>query len=350
MTIQQAIRKSPNFQKAIRKATALMVLQVVGANPNGDPDANGEPRVCDDGRGLISAVSLKRKLRDFFDIGNRPSKMSPEFAQLVEETGIDPERYYIFESKLRGFDTEDPIEAHNKIVAMAKEDPETVIDRCIDTVLFGTTMLEKKDEAEANAEAKKDGKKKGKKEDEGVGEVAAYRLTQTGPFSISNGFSVSPVDVVQGTMTRKAAFRREIIEKKAGDMAPGALNFVRHGLYVVHMAVCPHLADGVRNDAKDIEVAKRILPLMFTTSTSLTRPAGSIVPIHIWWYDHENPLGDFNEHKFRSVLTPRKKEDPETPSVSLDDYYVPGLADLEEAGLPTEGVQDLCDFHVGTLR
>src|SRR4051794_35462780 len=47
------------------RGTGLLVIEVRNSNPNGDPDAESEPRTFDaDGRGLISPVSYKRKLRD----------------------------------------------------------------------------------------------------------------------------------------------------------------------------------------------------------------------------------------------------------------------------------------------
>ena len=47
------------------RGTGLIVIEVRASNPNGDPDAEGEPRTTGaDRRGLISPVSFKRKLRD----------------------------------------------------------------------------------------------------------------------------------------------------------------------------------------------------------------------------------------------------------------------------------------------
>ncbi len=47
------------------RGTGLLIIDVVNSNPNGDPDGMSEPRTFEgDGRGLISPVSLKRKLRD----------------------------------------------------------------------------------------------------------------------------------------------------------------------------------------------------------------------------------------------------------------------------------------------
>ena len=48
----------------IKRATGLLVLEVVNSNPNGDPDRESEPRMRPNGLGEISPVSFKRKLRD----------------------------------------------------------------------------------------------------------------------------------------------------------------------------------------------------------------------------------------------------------------------------------------------
>lgn len=53
---------------SFNRGTGLLVINVVNSNPNGDPDQESEPRTFDaDGRGLISPVSFKRKLRDLME-------------------------------------------------------------------------------------------------------------------------------------------------------------------------------------------------------------------------------------------------------------------------------------------
>ena len=47
---------------------ALLLVEVVDSNPNGDPDAGNQPRTDPEtGQGLITDVSLKRKVRDTVD-------------------------------------------------------------------------------------------------------------------------------------------------------------------------------------------------------------------------------------------------------------------------------------------
>ena len=45
----------------IKRATGLLVIEVVNSNPNGDPDRESDPRQRPDGCGEISPVSFKRK-------------------------------------------------------------------------------------------------------------------------------------------------------------------------------------------------------------------------------------------------------------------------------------------------
>jgi len=49
---------------AFNRGTACSLSMSVNSNPNGDPDGESEPRsFVGDGRGLISPMSFKRKLR-----------------------------------------------------------------------------------------------------------------------------------------------------------------------------------------------------------------------------------------------------------------------------------------------
>src|SRR4030081_1967854 len=48
----------------VPRITGLLILEVRKSNPNGDPEREGSPRQRPDGKGEISPVSVKRKLRD----------------------------------------------------------------------------------------------------------------------------------------------------------------------------------------------------------------------------------------------------------------------------------------------
>src|SRR5271155_3600231 len=48
----------------VPRITGLLILEVRKSNPNGDPERESSPRQRPDGKGEISPVSVKRKLRD----------------------------------------------------------------------------------------------------------------------------------------------------------------------------------------------------------------------------------------------------------------------------------------------
>lgn len=56
----------------LKRATGLLVIEVVNSNPNGDPDRESDPRQRPNGLGEISPVSFKRKLRDLLDDHDAP--------------------------------------------------------------------------------------------------------------------------------------------------------------------------------------------------------------------------------------------------------------------------------------
>ena len=56
----------------MRRATGLLVIEVVNSNPNGDPDREADPRQRPNGLGEISPVSFKRKVRDLLDDSASP--------------------------------------------------------------------------------------------------------------------------------------------------------------------------------------------------------------------------------------------------------------------------------------
>ncbi len=80
----------------IKRATGLLIIEVVGSNANGDPDRESDPRQRPNGHGEISPVSFKRKLRDLLDDHEQPF-----FQALPEKFSVNPERYFILENRGR---------------------------------------------------------------------------------------------------------------------------------------------------------------------------------------------------------------------------------------------------------
>src|SRR5438105_1232014 len=75
----------------IKRAVGLLIITVKNANPNGNPDEDGNPRQRPDELGEISPVSFKRKLREIVD-----NKTAAVWTKLAQRHGL-PERDYGYE-------------------------------------------------------------------------------------------------------------------------------------------------------------------------------------------------------------------------------------------------------------
>ena len=153
----------------IRRATGLLIIEVRNCNPNGDPDRESDPRTrSHDGKGIITGVSFKRKLRDLVE-----DKSSVIWTTVSSELKIgNPDDFAIMESRNRGFaDVQDAADAWQKVIALIDSKPDgwAVANKYWDARVFGATFLEKDEKEEKTTNDKaptgKDakGKKKAKK-------------------------------------------------------------------------------------------------------------------------------------------------------------------------------------------
>jgi Cas7 group CRISPR-associated protein Csh2 len=272
------------MSQRFNRGTGLLIINVVNSNPNGDPDSESEPRIFEDGRGLISPVSFKRKLRD-----------------LMEEKG------YVYEAALaaiRPSQRADILESRGRNRSefndLSREDFKA---RFWDGRVFGSTFLE-----QSKDEGKKKSKTKGKAKEQHI----ATGVVQFGP-----GVSVAPIEVMRLTLTSKAG----VEDDKDRGMAPLAFRVVRHGLYAMPFFVNSSAAGKSGCDASDIDLMKFLIPHAYAHTASAMRPQVEIV--HAWYGEHKSPLGSCPDSLILGALTPRKA-DLEVASTSLGDYDLPG--------------------------
>jgi len=260
------------------RGTGLLIINVVNSNPNGDPDAESEPRTFEgDGRGLISPVSFKRKLRDLME----DEEGEVRAAALAASSDMDGgQSFGILESRGRNRET---------ISAMPQEAFRAAY---WDGRVFGNTFVEKKDK----------------------GKFIATGVVQVGP-----GVSISPVQIERLTLTNKAGVESE----KDRGMAPLAFRVVRHGLYVMPFFVNPSAARKSGCDARDIAVLKFLIPHAYAHTASGIRPQVEIV--HAWYAEHKSPLGSCPDPLLLAALKPRRRNaaDSEEASHSIDEYDIP---------------------------
>lgn len=291
----------------MNRVTGLMIYEVLRAAPNNSPDGNG-PRLTPDDFLEVTSMSAFRKLRNILDDHN-----SEVFKELTK--GMDPDRLHIFESRHRGYG-DDPMESKRKAMDLFNKDPAAAFGRFWDARVKGIMALEE------NVQSVDDGTGTGGKK-KVKGETGKNnRQAQTGPFSLSHGISVAPVVVLDHTITKYAPLRDELIEKRTGDIAPSALKYVAHAIVTHRFGLTPGISHRTYCVNEDIELLKKLLPLVWDFSTSLTRPAHSINMLHVWWGEHENSIGSFSSDKFYSDLMPVLK-DPNKQPASREDYNIP---------------------------
>ncbi len=293
--------KINNNGAPFNRGTGLLIIEVRHSNPNGDPDAESEPRTFDaDGLGMISPVSYKRKLRDLVaDKKGAPWHLAKQVFSLEED------RFNVLEQ--RGRD-------RNAIFEMSAE---TFKNAFWDARLFGNTFLEDM---------------KGK--DFKPGEKDHFISTGTVQFGL--GVSIAPVDIERLTTTNKSGVQ----EGKDRGMAPLGWRVVRHALYTMPFFVNPMMAGKSGCDKADLELLKFLIPHAYRNCASSIRPFVEVR--HAWYAEHKNPLGSCPDSLILDSLTPQKKAGADDePSKSIAEYEIPntlppGVMDR------LAGFEDLC--------
>jgi len=271
----------------IRRATGLLIIEVVNSNPNGDPDRESDPRQRPNGFGEISPVSFKRKLRDLVE-----NTDGPVFAELCKKLGLKKDEFKILESRER---------VRKDIAAeMAKDIKKfdqgeflnsLFVKKYWDGRLFGNTFLE-------------EGGNKG--------------YIKTGVAQFTMGLSVAPVLIQRHTNTNKAG----VEEGKTQGMAPLAYRVVEHGVYCMPFYINPSYAHKSGCTQKDVDLMKALIPYAYDHTRSAIRPDVRIR--HAWYMEHQNPLGSCADWKLIEALTPtRNGDNPPQPSTSWGDYTTP---------------------------
>ncbi len=268
----------------IKRATGLLILEVVSSNPNGDPDRESDPRQRPNGLGEISPVSFKRKLRDLVEDYD-----GPVFSALSGKLSIDKEHFCILESRGRdrgqiSSEMSDDISGFDQNTFLNS----TFVKKYWDARLFGNTFLES-------------GGNKG--------------YIKTGVAQFTMGLSLAPVQIVRHTNTNKSGVQ----EGKSQGMAPLAYRVVEHGVYCMPFYINPSSAHKSGCTTQDVDLLKALIPYAYDHTRSAIRPDVRIR--HAWFMEHKNALGSCPDYLLIDALTPKRTgDDPLASSTSWNDY------------------------------
>jgi CRISPR-associated protein Csd2 len=266
----------------IKRATGLLIIEVVNSNPNGDPDRESEPRQRPNGRGEISPVSFKRKLRDLLEEAD-----SPFFKSLPDKFSRNVSSYRILESRGRDRKEISKELGDTKNFDQSKFLKSDFVKKYWDARVFGNTFLE---------------------------EGASKGFIKTGVVQFGVGVSISPIEIVRHTNTNKAGVQ----EGKNAGMAPLAFRVVQHGVYVMPFFVNPNYAAKSGCTADDIELLKLLIPQAYDLNRSAIRPDVRIR--HAWYIEHKNALGSCPDYLLLEALTPVRIGNSIDPSNEWSDY------------------------------
>lgn len=276
-----------------KKIDFAVILTVQHANPNGDPLNGNRPRVTYEGFGEMSDVSIKRKIRNrLMDMGK------PIFVQSddnrVDEYGSLRERA---DATLKGIDP-------NKD---KKKYQEAACKTWLDVRSFGQLFAFKK----------------GKKSD-GADSSEGVSIPVRGPVSIHPAFSVATVLDRAPSIQITKSVSSEPGEKRGSDTM-GMKHRVDHGVYVFYGSMNPQLATKTGFSDDDAKAIKEALRTLFRNDASSARPEGSMEVYKLYWWEHNNPNGQYSSAKVHRLLDVKPKMDEPN---RIEDYDI-NLGELD---------------------
>lgn len=278
----------------------VFLFDVKDGNPNGDPDAGNLPRLdAETGNGLVTDVSLKRKVRNYVGLSRGEQ---PPFDIYVKEKAVltkQQEKAYLAlgldpkgtDGKRKGGDD----------VNAARD---WMCKNFYDVRTFGAVMGLK----EANC-----------------GQVR-------GPVQLTFARSVAPVVALEHSITRMAVATEAEAEKQQGDNRTMGRKFtVPYGLYRAHGFVSAHLARQTGFGEDDLKLLWEALANMFDHDRSAAR--GEMSARGLYVFKHESELGDAPAHALFDLVQVAQGN-PDAPAREFADFTVTAPAAGPLAAFP----------------
>ncbi len=278
----------------------VFLFDVTDGNPNGDPDAGNLPRVDPETmQGLVTDVSIKRKVRDWVDLthGEEPGHLI-----YVQNSGVALNTKHQRAYDALGIKP-------NKAKQKREEVDQTRAWMCqnfYDIRTFGAVMT-----TEVNC-----------------GQVR-------GPIQLTFARSVDPIVPLDLSITRVAVTKAEdalVVEGEKGEMKGkstemGRKALVPYALYMGRGFFTPHFAKQTGFDADDLGLFWQALQSSWEIDRSSSR--GMLAFRGVYIFSHENPLGNAPAHTLIERVQPRLVTGVEAPR-HFSDYRVV----ISDAALP----------------
>jgi len=250
------------------KIDFALVISVRNANPNGDPLDGNRPRTTFDGRGEISDVCLKRKIRNrLLDMGQ------PIFVQ-SDDKRVDPYR-----------SLKDRADSVPELVRLKKDkDSEGYAKKAceiwFDVRAFGQVFAFSKGD-----------------------DASGTSIPVRGPVTIQSAFSVDPVEITSLQITKSVNLETNKTnpDQKTPDTM-GMKHRVDKGIYVTFGSINVQLAEKTGFSDEDAEVLKEAMRTLFVNDASSARPEGSMEVLKLVWWKHNCKNGQYSSARVHRSL------------------------------------------------
>ena len=273
----------------IQRHDFVLLFDVKDGNPNGDPDAGNLPRLdAETGHGLVTDVSLKRKVRNFVAI-----KHDHDQTERNPEPGERRFEIYVREKAILNLQ-------HQRAYSALKLDaPESPPELAL--------------EPPADKKPGKEKKRKGGGDDvrkardwmcQNFYDVRTFgAVMSTGincgqvrrPVQLTFARSVDPIIAQEHSITRMAVATEVEAEKQDGDnRTMGRKHTLPYGLYVAHGFVSAFLAKQTGFGEDDLNLLWEALEYMFEHDRSAAR--GEMATRGLYVFKHDSELGNAHAH------------------------------------------------------
>jgi CRISPR-associated protein Csd2 len=267
----------------------VYLFDVKDGNPNGDPDAGNSPRIDPEtAQGLVSDVSLKRRVRDFVTADKSGSERHKIYVKL--HSALNEQR----EPAYKALEIKDGAKGKDKASEILRA-REWMCQNYFDVRAFGAVMS-----------------------------VTEFNCGQVrGPLQFTFARSIDPIADLEQTISRKAVEKGDAEKQLAKDgFITGTLgrkSIVPYALYRSHIFFNPHFASDTGFNSEDLETAIRALKMMFEIDRSAAR--GQMSAQMLGAFVHSSPLGNAPAGKLFDSIQVASSQNGR-PTRAYNDYAV----------------------------
>ncbi|HLW00256.1 MAG TPA: type I-C CRISPR-associated protein Cas7/Csd2 [Ktedonobacterales bacterium] len=279
------------YCNAEKRHDFVYLFDVTDGNPNGDPDNGNLPRVDPETmRGMVSDVSIKRKVRDWVDATHGEKE---HYRIYVQNKGIalndlhkEADEEVQKEAREKQQEKQEKADGNQK---RSQEDArrEWMCRHFYDVRTFGAVMS--------------------------TGDYSAGQVR--GPVQLTFARSVDPITPLDITITRVAITKSG--EDKRTEMGRKAL--VPYALYLGYGFFTPHFARQAGFSSEDLTLFWTAFQSAWNLDRSASR--GLLACRSIYIFSHEHPLGNVHAHRLFERIKVQRRAEIEIPR-QFSDYAV----------------------------